>query len=171
MYRTTTTATLLVSVALSALTGCVTVQRPPVPDPATSGARPPAPRPDGPARPRAVQAPAEEALEMIGPAREGRPGRGGGPGHAGEKSLRAPEGAALPHRRPPAEATRPRAARPVPREPEPRTAPERRAPAPGSPAAPGAARGGGDVCGLGRKYGGWRAGSPESAICERTYGR
>ncbi|MGW4454176.1 hypothetical protein ACWELY_34915, partial [Streptomyces sp. NPDC004599] len=28
-----------------------------------------------------------------------------------------------------------------------------------------------DVCALGRQYGGWRGGSPESEICEQTYGR
>lgn len=27
-----------------------------------------------------------------------------------------------------------------------------------------------DVCALGRKYGGWRPGSPESVICDRAYG-
>ncbi|WP_354670153.1 hypothetical protein [Streptomyces sp. S.PNR 29] len=28
-----------------------------------------------------------------------------------------------------------------------------------------------DVCALGRKYGGWRADSPEATICRQTYGR
>ncbi|WP_308406986.1 hypothetical protein [Streptomyces sp. AC555_RSS877] len=28
-----------------------------------------------------------------------------------------------------------------------------------------------DVCALGRQYGGWQAGSPESMICDQTYGR
>ncbi len=32
-------------------------------------------------------------------------------------------------------------------------------------------RGNSDLCGLGKKYGGWRADSPESRICEQTYGR
>jgi hypothetical protein len=27
-----------------------------------------------------------------------------------------------------------------------------------------------DVCALGRKYGGWRADSPEATICQGTYG-
>ncbi|MGW4734606.1 hypothetical protein ACWEQC_36530, partial [Streptomyces shenzhenensis] len=28
-----------------------------------------------------------------------------------------------------------------------------------------------DVCALGRRYGGWHPDSPESRICEQTYGR
>ncbi|NKQ27809.1 hypothetical protein [Streptomyces galbus] len=28
-----------------------------------------------------------------------------------------------------------------------------------------------DVCALGKRYGGWRADSPQAVICERTYGR
>ncbi|MFF0200106.1 hypothetical protein [Streptomyces sp. NPDC005017] len=28
-----------------------------------------------------------------------------------------------------------------------------------------------DVCALGRKYGGWRADSPEARVCEQAYGR
>jgi hypothetical protein len=28
-----------------------------------------------------------------------------------------------------------------------------------------------DVCALGRKYGGWKADSPESVICKGAYGR
>ncbi|MFE2282270.1 hypothetical protein ACFXAE_34575 [Streptomyces sp. NPDC059454] len=32
------------------------------------------------------------------------------------------------------------------------------------------ASGGPDVCALGRQYGGWRPGSQEAAICEKTYG-
>ncbi|MEU0457308.1 hypothetical protein ABZ322_30855, partial [Streptomyces sp. NPDC006129] len=31
--------------------------------------------------------------------------------------------------------------------------------------------GGTDVCALGRRYGGWRADSPEATICQDTYGR
>ncbi|MEJ8668449.1 hypothetical protein WKI71_07455 [Streptomyces sp. MS1.AVA.1] len=27
-----------------------------------------------------------------------------------------------------------------------------------------------NVCALGKQYGGWRADSPESRICEQTYG-
>lgn len=35
----------------------------------------------------------------------------------------------------------------------------------------GTVRGNPDLCALGRTYGGWRADSPESAICEQAYGR
>jgi hypothetical protein len=28
-----------------------------------------------------------------------------------------------------------------------------------------------DVCALGRKYGGWPEGSPQSTICKKAYGR
>ncbi len=31
--------------------------------------------------------------------------------------------------------------------------------------------GNGDVCSLGKRYGGWRPGSPEAVVCEQTYGR
>lgn len=39
------------------------------------------------------------------------------------------------------------------------------------PALPRVGVGGTDVCALGRGYGGWPAGSPESRICSGTYGR
>ncbi|MGW4735428.1 hypothetical protein ACWEQC_40860, partial [Streptomyces shenzhenensis] len=59
MHRTTTAAALLVTVAVSALSGCVTVQHPPTAGPpSAASARPSAPRPDGSAEPRVVQAPA-----------------------------------------------------------------------------------------------------------------
>ncbi|MGW3957558.1 hypothetical protein ACWEKM_43315, partial [Streptomyces sp. NPDC004752] len=68
MHRTTTAAALWVTVTVSALAGCVTVQRPPTAGPpGTAPAQPSAPRPDGSAEPRVVQAPAREALEMVGP--------------------------------------------------------------------------------------------------------
>ncbi|KOG08036.1 hypothetical protein ADK35_42515, partial [Streptomyces viridochromogenes] len=40
---------------------------------------------------------------------------------------------------------------------------------PGNAGTPGNG-GNGDVCALGKKYGGWQPGSPESKICEQTYG-
>ncbi|SBT95409.1 hypothetical protein GA0115233_11351, partial [Streptomyces sp. DI166] len=59
--------------------------------------------------------------------------------------------------------------------------PTRRTPAPERPAAPHprvdlpeieeSVRKNTDVCALGRKYGGWRADSPEARICEQAYGR
>lgn len=157
VHRTTTTATLLVSVAVSALTGCVTVQRPPAARPTSAPTAPapvPVPRPDGEAEPQVVQAPAREALELVGPSR--------------------PAGTTAPARR---------HAAPAAQAPAPRTAPHDH---PGSPrpearrsARPRAAipdvseavRGNTDVCALGRKYGGWRGDSPETTICEQAYGR
>ncbi|MGW4438126.1 hypothetical protein ACWELO_20605 [Streptomyces sp. NPDC004596] len=154
MHRTTTTTALLVTVAVSALSGCVTVQRPVTsgPPPDTVSSQRTTPRPDGSAVPRVVQAPAREALEMAGPSRR--------PRH-GEPDARRPTPAAPP-------VTRRPAAPPAPVPPH--HGPPRRQGGglPGAaqplPQAP-------DVCALGRQYGGWRGGSPESEICEQTYGR
>ncbi|MEU0074406.1 hypothetical protein ABZ027_33440 [Streptomyces sp. NPDC006332] len=167
MHRTTTTATLLVTVAVSALAGCVTVQRPPVSGPPAVPARPAAPRPDGREQPQVVQAPAREALEMIGPSRRPEP--------AAPPST-AP--ARTPQEQPPR--TRPvRPARPEPRHPDPGHLRPRH-PAVGQPRAPRVEipdvprtvpQGPQDVCALGKKYGGWQPGSPESTICQQTYGR
>ncbi|MFG3321667.1 hypothetical protein ACGF3J_26790 [Streptomyces sp. NPDC048171] len=169
MHRTRTTATLLVTVAVTALTGCTTVQGPAAADPASAGARSLAPRPDGPAEPRDVQAPAREALEMIGPsptpAREAREPRGTQPPAAGPPPQETPAARARPEQRP-------RPARP---ETPARTA-RPRVPGPEVPALPHAPSSGGDtgrntdVCSLGKRYGGWRPGSPESRICEQAYG-
>ena len=41
---------------------------------------------------------------------------------------------------------------------------------PGNGGNPGTG-GSSDVCALGKKYGGWRPDSPESKICDQTYGR
>ncbi|MEU5591340.1 hypothetical protein [Streptomyces sp. NPDC020298] len=153
MHRTTTTAALLVTVAVSALSGCVTVQRPPAPGPppGTSPSRTSAPRPDGSTWPRDVQGPAREALEMVGPSR--RPGR---------------------------PAAHPPAAPPVPRQPEPRVARPRpprmpleqpRVRIPGaSKSVPKSVPNNADVCALGRQYGGWRPDSPQAVICDQAYG-
>ncbi|CAL9364656.1 hypothetical protein SUDANB58_00726 [Streptomyces sp. enrichment culture] len=168
MHRTTTTATLLITVAVSALTGCVTLQRPPAPAPSATPTTPSAPRPDGAPEPRIVQAPAREALGRTGPSRPAEP----------------PPPPSAPRRTPPPAAAPPRepsAARP---EPRPRPArPERRKPSPRAPRPPRAglpdvtkpagrgAPGNADVCSLGRTYGGWRADSPEAVICRQAYGR
>lgn len=165
VHRTTTTATLLLTVAVSAaLTGCTTVRGPAAAQPSASGARSSAPHPDGPAEPRVVQAPAREALEMIGPS----PAPESATGAPRRTEPRAP--AAAPRDQPADRAPAPRSARPA--------APEHtRAPAPRHdkvPDLPGAAGGGtdakADVCSLGKRYGGWRPGSPEARICEQAYG-
>ncbi|WP_435796922.1 hypothetical protein [Streptomyces flaveolus] len=163
VHRTTTTATLLVTVAVSALSGCTTVQPASVP---AGGAHPSAPRPDGPADPRAVQAPAREALEMIGPSPS--------PGRASDEPRRTARPTAPARSEPPAARPEPRSrpARPeAPRRPG-GTSREPRVDAPDVPRLTGGGTGTeSDVCSLGRQYGGWRPGSPEAAICEQTYGR
>ncbi|WP_123622293.1 hypothetical protein [Streptomyces sp. SAI-097] len=160
VHRTTTTATLLVTVAVSALTGCTTVSGPAPADPSAPGARSSAPRPEGPAEPRVVQAPAREALEMIGPSPSSE--------HTGEPRRTRPP--AAPHRPPATRAPAPRPARPAP--PAHTRAPEPSRPrVPDLPRVSGEGTGGkADVCSLGKQYGGWRPGSPEARICEQAYG-
>ncbi|MFF0225168.1 hypothetical protein [Streptomyces sp. NPDC004629] len=152
MHRTTTAAALLVTVAVSALSGCVTVQHPPTAGPpGTARAQQSAPRPDGSAEPRVVQAPAREALEMVGPSR--RPERKERATPSAPAATPSPRQSSSPRAHPHPHRT------PVPR---PRAdAPERSRPTAAPP----------DVCALGRRYGGWHPDSPESHICERTYGR
>jgi hypothetical protein len=68
---------------------------------------------------------------------------------------------------PPPPPASPRAGRTTPPPPSPhRTAPREERHEAGPPAAPG----GGDVCALGRVYGGWPADSPQALICHATYG-
>nr|WP_085209861.1 hypothetical protein [Streptomyces sp. Amel2xC10] len=152
VQRTTTTATLLVTVAVSALTGCVTVQAPTGPAPgAAVPSRASVPGPDGRAGTRVVQAPAREALEMTGT----------GPSRGPERSAAPAEGQRVAPARP-----RPAQPRPLPR-PAP---PKRQRPAAPRTEIPDV-RGGADVCALGRKYGGWKRDSPEATICDQAYGR
>ncbi|MEU6199187.1 hypothetical protein [Streptomyces sp. NPDC047061] len=157
MHRTTTTAALLVTVTVSALSGCVTVQRPaaPGPPPGAAPSLPSVPRPDGSSEPRVVQAPAKEALEMVGPSRpahQAAPAAPHAPAPPPPAQHRAPAGprAATPHQhsaqRPHrSESGLPDLSHSVPKAP--------------------------DVCALGKQYGGWTADSPQARICEQTYGR
>ncbi|MFB7460482.1 hypothetical protein [Streptomyces sp. NPDC056188] len=160
MHRTTTTATLLVSVAVSALSGCVTVQRPPAPGPAAATTPLSVPSPDGKAGHPAVQAPAREALERIGD-----------PRHSSTPATppRVPSEAAPPGKRqPPAPAHSP--ARPpahaAPRHPRPASPPRAHHPGAKHALPPNT-----DFCALGRQYGGWKPDSPETRICHQTYDR
>ncbi|MFF2132945.1 hypothetical protein ACFVW1_47980 [Streptomyces olivochromogenes] len=159
MHRTTTAATLLVTVATAALSGCVTVQRPPAPTPPIAPSRPSPPSPDGKAGPQVVQAPAREALELIGPSRKPSP------------STPAPHRTPVPApAAPQAPARRPGAAHHP--HPQPHPHPQSHRPAPHTavpPAAPDQPSNT-DVCALGRKYGGWKADSPEAVICKGSYG-
>ncbi|MFI6659840.1 hypothetical protein ACIBL8_30400 [Streptomyces sp. NPDC050523] len=157
MHRSTTTATLLVTVAVSALTGCVTVPRAPAPGPPPAPPRPSAPHPDGAAGPRIVQAPAREALEMIGPSRSAAPTAPTARArHEEPPATASAQRPPTPH--PPRQPSRPRAAHPP--------AEGRRQPHVELPDL----RGNTDVCALGRQYGGWQEGSPEAVICEQAYG-
>ncbi|MFC5218020.1 hypothetical protein [Streptomyces coerulescens] len=170
MHRTTTTATLLVTVAVSALGGCTTVQQPMAPGAPSAPYRPPVPGPGVATDPKVVQAPAREALTLVDPSR-------------------SPD--ASPSDAHPASPTPPSPARPTPPPPRSHSPEDHRehrnpgrphsdTPGPQQPAAPvpdvsqslpKEVRGNGDICALGRKYGGWRPDSPESQICDRTYGR
>ncbi|MGW6906109.1 hypothetical protein [Streptomyces sp. NPDC054940] len=168
MHRTTTTATLLVTVAVSALSGCTTVQRPATPGPsAPTPSQPPAPRPSGPTERPVVQSPAREALTLIDPSHRADPT----PSTAHSASPTTPP----PAHAPSAPRTHPHNPRPGHHEPgrPAADAPERppvKIPLVPEPVRPEAPKNG-DICALGRKYGGWPAGSPESRICEQTYGR
>ncbi|MFG2503614.1 hypothetical protein ACGFSB_36055 [Streptomyces sp. NPDC048441] len=153
MHRTTTAATLLVSLAVTAVSGCMSVERHPAPGPSAASAPPPAPRPDGSTRPHVVEAPAHEALELIGPPRSPTP-------RATGTATAAPAGS-------------PRSARPEQRE-RPGPPPHRHGRRPEAldpPAVPTGVPTNADICALGKQYGGWHPDSPESAICQDTYGR
>ena len=157
VHRTTTTATLLVTVAVSALTGCVTVQRPPASGPPTAApSKPAAPHPDDEREPQIVQAPAREALEMIGPSGRAEPKTPEQPRPSATASAER-QTAPRSHQR-----SRPRAEHPESwHRQQPRVEVSD-----ASKAVPKNA----DVCALGRKYGGWQADSPEAVICRQTYG-
>lgn len=90
MHRTTNTATLLITVAVSALSGCVTIQHPPAPGAPTPSSRPSARHPEVESDQHLVQAPAQEALDRVGP-----------PHAALDVDGNAPPGSApIPHDRP-----------------------------------------------------------------------
>ncbi|MFI8092730.1 hypothetical protein ACIF9R_31150 [Streptomyces sp. NPDC086080] len=162
MHRTTTTATLLVTVAVLALPGCVTVQRPLAPGPATTS---PGfgPRPVGGNETQIVQAPASEALEMVGTPRS--PKTPASPSHRAAPTT-------APDRDTPADGRngQTRAPRPEPDNPVPTRHPSVELPDAAASMRPGTG-GQADLCALGREYGGWPADSPQAAICQDTYGR
>ncbi|MFF0139766.1 hypothetical protein ACFYRN_25340 [Streptomyces sp. NPDC005227] len=155
MHRTTTTATLLVTVAVTALSGCMTVQRPPASGPPTAPSGSAVPQPGGRAEPQIVQAPAREALERVGPSKEPRPA-------ASPRQRAAPPPAAAP--------VAPARPRPHHPRPAPPAAPRHSAPRATVPRVSPDVPRNTDVCALGRTYGGWKADSPEAVICSGTYG-
>ncbi len=162
VHRTTTTATLLVTVAVSALSGCVTVHRPLAPGPATAPSRGSEPRPVGGDETEVVQAPAREALEMIGPSRPSKtpapPSRRAAPGATPERDAPPDDRNGQARRARPGTGGNGRPRPPATDLPDVAESMRR------------GSAGGADVCALGRRYGGWRPGSPEATICERTYG-
>ncbi|MGW2183757.1 hypothetical protein ACWCXX_38320 [Streptomyces sp. NPDC001732] len=141
---------LVAGLAATTLSGCVSVQ----------------PRPDAPARPGTG-----------GPAQDLAPQTAQPPVHDSLEAVPASEPPASPSSRAAGDPPNPRRAAPLPprrsqlpqvTRPRPRRAPLLvTTPAPPLPA-PVA---GTDVCALGRGYGHWPAGSPQSRICENTYGR
>ncbi|MFE2935022.1 hypothetical protein [Streptomyces sp. NPDC059278] len=155
MQRTRITVNLLMGVAVTALSGCVSVQ--PQPD------VPPRPRASGPAQdlaPQIVLPPVHDSLGVVPtptPSASASTSRRAhaAPPDTGRTVPRAPRQ----QWRPAAPRPRPHGAPPVP--------PAAAVPAPALPApVPGS-----DVCALGRGYGRWPAGSPQSRICDDTYGR
>ncbi|MFF3175550.1 hypothetical protein ACFVQ0_23315 [Streptomyces sp. NPDC057900] len=159
MHRTSTTVKLLVAVAVTALSGCVSVQ------PRPSAPPIPSPRPAAQdLAPQIGRPPVHDVLEAVPDPK------------TSTASASATAGTGRASAAPPAARhTGPRA---VPRAPQPRhdpgaahPRPPRGAapPAPPAPALPAPVTGT-DVCALGRGYGHWPAGSPQSRICDRTYG-
>ncbi|MFH9137398.1 hypothetical protein [Streptomyces sp. NPDC017524] len=158
MQRTSIAAKLLVGLTVTAVSGCVSVEPRAVPPPYPGTTT-------GPAQdvaPQIVQPPAREALEAVPdpspstalPSSPATPATGSPP-----RALRtAPAGGSRPRERP--DPPEPRTPRRVPG-----------APSVDVPALPRVPGGGVDVCALGRGYGGWPAGSPESRSCSETYGR
>ncbi|MEU2761063.1 hypothetical protein [Streptomyces sp. NPDC007094] len=157
MQRTRITARLLVGLAVTAVSGCVSV------GPGTAPSPPPGPGTTGSAQdvaPQVVQPPGHEELAVVpDPSRPSAraaspaPPAAGSPSEAGRAG---PAGAA----RPPGRADPPR-----------RRAPDRApgVPSVAVPALPGVP-GGADVCALGSGYGGWPADSPQGRICSEAYG-
>ncbi|MER7482048.1 hypothetical protein ABTX60_31195 [Streptomyces sp. NPDC126510] len=173
MHRTTTTATLLVTVAVSALSGCTTVPHPAAPGPLATPSRPSAPEPDAAAETPIVQAPAREALVLIEEASRRPEPAASAPRPAAPPAASRQGGAPQPGHRD----VRPRPARPERPEPAPRRPQRSHTDIPDVPEAvrqnveKGVPGGNADVCVLGRRYGGWRADSPEATICRDAYGR
>jgi hypothetical protein len=105
-----------------------------------------------------VQAPAQEALQLIESTRKSRrsapPSKEAPPAAAPAPGQQAPR--SHPHARP----AHPQPARPE--APRPRVEiPDVAAQVPKRP----------DICKLGKQYGGWRKDSPEAMLCEEAYGR
>lgn len=140
---------LLAAVAVTALSGCVSVHPQPGAPP-----RPETSRPAHDLTPQSVGPPVHDTLEA-----EAKP--------SSPPSPAASRRAAPPPAARPGEPSVPRQReRQGPAHPRPR----RVVPAAPAPTLPKPVTGA-DVCALGRGYGHWPAGSPQSRICDRAYGR
>ncbi|MFF9352280.1 hypothetical protein [Streptomyces sp. NPDC014734] len=147
MQRTRTTVKLLVGVAVTALSGCVSVtpQQGVPPRPGNS-------RPAQDLTPQTARPPVHDSLAAVEGTEPSAAASAPAPGASPDTRRVAPR----PPRRPRHPApTRPRQAPPVVSVPAPRL------PAPVT---------GKGVCAMGRGYGHWPAGSPQSRICDDTYG-
>lgn len=141
---------LLAGVAIAALSGCMSVQ----PQPSASP-RPETSRPAHDLSPQIARPPVHDTLEAVPKAK---------PSAASPAASHRP--AAPPAARPDEPRPPRRQSGPAPAGPQPRRA----VPAVPAPALPAPVTGNG-VCDLGRGYGHWSAGSPQSRICDHTYGR
>ncbi|THA64596.1 hypothetical protein E6P78_19935 [Streptomyces sp. A0958] len=140
---------LLAGLAVAALSGCVSVQPQP-----TAPPRPETSRPARDLSPQIARPPVHDTLEAVPKAKP---------------SAASPSVSHRPAVPPPA--ARPGEPRPPRQQADPVPAQPRRAvPAVPAPALPTPVTGSG-VCALGRGYGHWPAGSPQSRICDRAYGR
>ncbi|MFD9907277.1 hypothetical protein [Streptomyces sp. NPDC059063] len=174
MQRTTTTAVLLASVAVAAVSGCVSVERPGAAQgtgaaQGSESASPasPAPRSAGRTPSDATQAPARERLQWPEPVgghlREASPTPGGAGSGPSAPPRAAADDATGSVRDGAAGSVRPK---------RPHPAPQRHRPKPKPPQGPPPhARGHVDLCALGRQHGRWRRDSPEAVICQEVYGR
>ncbi|MFJ8649347.1 hypothetical protein ACIRNI_24895 [Streptomyces sp. NPDC093546] len=163
MQRTRTTARILATVAMAAVSGCVAVEPHPGSAPAVPEASHPASRG---AAPQIVEGPAREALEAALPTPPAAPA----PPPSTAQDRRKPAGAGAvpgggPHRddRPP---------RRAPRAPSVPDADDLRARLPKvrPPARPSVPVTVPDVCALGEDYGGWQRSSQEARACREAYG-
>ncbi|MFC8076900.1 hypothetical protein ACFUN8_15365 [Streptomyces sp. NPDC057307] len=145
--RTRTTALLLLGVAVGGASACVAVEPEAGAAPDVGAVRAEAPTP-GAVEPQIVQPSAREVLEAAAPPRRTLPARP------------AVTDSVQPSPEPPRRRT---AVRP----PAPPAPSARPVPAAPTTALPDLDAG---LCALGTRYGGWAPGSPESRLCERTYG-
>ncbi|MFF0289988.1 hypothetical protein [Streptomyces sp. NPDC005262] len=150
MQRTRIAVQLLVGVAVTAVSGCVSVEPQPglAPRPQTS-------RTVQDLAPQIVRPPVRDTLEALPDPKPSEAASGPATGVPPETRRGA---ARAPRQRQHPGVTGPWSAH------VPRAVPTQVPDLPSSPAT------GTDVCALGRGYGGWPAGSPQSRICEDTYG-